>query len=114
MYDIHRFAKPEHRQLSADIYAWADQIPGLSYFYDSGDIFACLMSYGFTLCDYATDTGVPVPATLGFRRGLGGSDTDSPEYQTIRDANPAPETVAAMLDAFHALIERTDSAGLSY
>ena len=114
MLDPHRFAIPEHRQLSADVLAWADHIPGLSDSYDSGDIFGSLMSCGFALCDYAIDNGIPVPGVLRFSQSPSGSDTEDDDYQTIQGTNPAPETVSTMLDALHVLTERVEAAGLSY
>ena len=114
MLDLHRFARQEHRQLSEDIVNWAEPIPGLSDSYDSGDLYGCLMSYGFALCDYATDNGIPVPAALEFQQALGGSDTESYDFQTIQAANPDPGTVEIMLTALHDLIEKVHAADLAY
>jgi len=50
---------------------------------DSTDKWGSNLSFLFALCDIAVDYGIPIPGEIGFRQGIGGSDTDSYEYQAI-------------------------------
>lgn len=64
---------------------------------DTGDKWGSNISFLFSLCDIAVDYGIPVPGELQFSQGLGGSDTDAPEYQAIEGLLKPGEYIYAPL-----------------
>ena len=82
--------------------------------WDSGDLYASVMSNWFAVCDYLTDLDEPIPASWQFRRSPFGSDTDSYEYQNLQELEVSADDALRLGNVLARFSSILHAAGKSY